>query len=174
MEVPRLGVKSELQLPVYTTATATQDPSGICDLHNSRQRQILKPLIEARDRTHNLMVLTRICFHCTTTGTPRLQFSSEQAIWGKGGSTPGLRPAGHRGLGSGAGRSCSPPPSPTPKSIHPRVQRNCSSHTLLLPQINSPDCSRTGPGDPTSRQGLSWVFPLLPPWGWALPTSWCL
>ena len=24
MEVPRLGVKSELQLPVYTTATATQ------------------------------------------------------------------------------------------------------------------------------------------------------
>ena len=25
MEVPRLGVKSELQLPAYTTATATQD-----------------------------------------------------------------------------------------------------------------------------------------------------
>ena len=26
MEVPRLGVKSELKLPVYTTATATPDP----------------------------------------------------------------------------------------------------------------------------------------------------
>ena len=25
-EVPRLGVKSELQLPAYTTATATPDP----------------------------------------------------------------------------------------------------------------------------------------------------
>ena len=26
MEVPRLGVESELQLPAYTTVTATQDP----------------------------------------------------------------------------------------------------------------------------------------------------
>jgi len=26
MEVPRLGVKLELQLPAYTTATATLDP----------------------------------------------------------------------------------------------------------------------------------------------------
>jgi len=32
MEVPRLGVKLELQLPAYTTATATPDPSCICDL----------------------------------------------------------------------------------------------------------------------------------------------
>ena len=29
MEVPRLGVESELQLPTYTTATAMQDPSRI-------------------------------------------------------------------------------------------------------------------------------------------------
>ena len=28
MEVPRLGAESELQLPVYTTATATLDPSS--------------------------------------------------------------------------------------------------------------------------------------------------
>ena len=35
MEVPRLGVSSELQLPTYTTATATPDPSRICDLHHS-------------------------------------------------------------------------------------------------------------------------------------------
>ena len=27
MEVPRLGVESELELPAYTTVTATQDPS---------------------------------------------------------------------------------------------------------------------------------------------------
>ena len=34
-EVPRLGVKLELQLLAYTTATATQDPSCFCDLHPS-------------------------------------------------------------------------------------------------------------------------------------------
>ena len=31
MEVPRLEVASELQLPAYTTATATPDPSLVCD-----------------------------------------------------------------------------------------------------------------------------------------------
>ena len=35
MEVPRLGAESELQLPAYTTATATPDLSHICDLHHS-------------------------------------------------------------------------------------------------------------------------------------------
>ena len=49
----QLGVKMELQLPAYTTATATPDPSSICSLHcSSRQCQILNPLIEARDRTY--------------------------------------------------------------------------------------------------------------------------
>ena len=44
-EVPRLGVKSELQLPDYTTATATPDPSHICDPHHSSwQCQICNPL----------------------------------------------------------------------------------------------------------------------------------
>ena len=33
MEVPGLGVKSDLQLPAYATATATPDLSCICDLH---------------------------------------------------------------------------------------------------------------------------------------------
>ena len=57
VEVPRLEVKSELQLLAYATATATRDPSCICDLHHrSRQCQILNPLSEARDRSHNLMV----------------------------------------------------------------------------------------------------------------------
>ena len=35
MEVPRLGVKSEQQLPAFTTATPTPDPSLFCDLHHS-------------------------------------------------------------------------------------------------------------------------------------------
>ena len=30
-----LGVPSELQLPAYTSDTATRDPSRICDLHHS-------------------------------------------------------------------------------------------------------------------------------------------
>ena len=56
MEVPRLGVKLELQLLAYTTATATPDPSGVFDLpHSSWQCQIPNPLSEARDRTCILM-----------------------------------------------------------------------------------------------------------------------
>ena len=75
MEVPRLGVESEPLLPAYTTATATQDPSHICDLHHSsRQRQIPNPLSEARGQTHNLMVPGWIHFPCTTTGTPPSSF----------------------------------------------------------------------------------------------------
>jgi len=35
MEVPRLGVESELQLPAYTTAPAMPVPCHICDLHHS-------------------------------------------------------------------------------------------------------------------------------------------
>ena len=70
MEVPRLGVKSEPQLPAYATATAAQDPSLICNLHHSsRQRQILNPLSKARNRIHNLVVPSQIRFCCTMTGT---------------------------------------------------------------------------------------------------------
>ena len=71
MELPRLGVESELQLPAYTTATATQDLSHVCHLHHSSwQLQILNPLSEARDQTRNLVVPSRIPFHCATMGTP--------------------------------------------------------------------------------------------------------
>ena len=35
MEVPRLGAKSKLQRPAYTTAAAMQDLSYICDLSHS-------------------------------------------------------------------------------------------------------------------------------------------
>ena len=70
MEVPRLGVRLELQLLAYATAIATQDPSCICDLHHSsQQRQILNPLSKARDQTCNLMVPSQICFRSSTRGT---------------------------------------------------------------------------------------------------------
>ena len=49
MEVPRLGVKSELQLLGYTTATTMQDPSCVCNLHHiSWQCRIPNSLSEAR------------------------------------------------------------------------------------------------------------------------------
>ena len=35
VEVPRLGVKLDLQAPAYTTATATPDPSHVFNLHHS-------------------------------------------------------------------------------------------------------------------------------------------
>ena len=69
MEVPRLGVELELQLPAYTTATATRDPSHVCDLHHSSwQQQIPDPLREARDQTGILEDTSWICFCCATMG----------------------------------------------------------------------------------------------------------
>ena len=54
---------------------ATPDPSHVCDLHHSsRQCRILNPLSKARDRTHNLMVPSRIRFCCARTGTPGISF----------------------------------------------------------------------------------------------------
>ena len=52
MEVPRLGVELELQLPAYTTATATLDLSHNCNLHHSSwQCWMLNPPSKARDCT---------------------------------------------------------------------------------------------------------------------------
>ena len=51
----------KLLLLAYARATAIPDLSRVCDLyHSSQQRQILNPLREARDGTHNLMVPSRI------------------------------------------------------------------------------------------------------------------
>ena len=62
MEVPGLGVESELQLPAYITATAMPDPTCVFDLHHSSwQRQILNPLSKARDWTYILMDTSRVC-----------------------------------------------------------------------------------------------------------------
>ena len=56
MEVTKVGVNSELQLPASATATAIPDPSHLCNLHHSLwQCWILNPLSEARDRTYILM-----------------------------------------------------------------------------------------------------------------------
>ena len=75
IEAPRLGVESELQLPSYTTATATSDPSCVCNLyHSSRQRRILNPLSGARDGTHILMDISQICYCWATTGTLHIPF----------------------------------------------------------------------------------------------------
>ena len=45
MEVPRLGVKSELQLLAYTTAIAMPDTSRVCDLYTTTQGKA-RPLIQ--------------------------------------------------------------------------------------------------------------------------------
>ena len=71
MEVPRLGVELELQLPNYATAIATQAPSLICELHHSsRQHRIPDSLSESRDQTNIFMDTSQICFCCAATGTP--------------------------------------------------------------------------------------------------------
>ena len=59
MEVPRLGVQSELQLPTCTTAT--RNPSCLCDLHHSSwQCRILSLLSKARDRIRVLMDVSQV------------------------------------------------------------------------------------------------------------------
>ena len=70
MEILRLGMELELQLPAYTTVTATPHLSHICYLHHSSwQHLIPNPLSEARDRTQILRNTSQIHFHCATMGT---------------------------------------------------------------------------------------------------------
>ena len=72
-EVLRLGVKLELQLPAYTTATATRDPSDICDPHHSlQQHQVLNSLREARDQTCIIMDTSRIINPLSYSGNSHL------------------------------------------------------------------------------------------------------
>ena len=71
MEVPRLGIELELQLPVYTIAIATPVLSRVCNIyHSSWQCWIPDPLNEAGDQTHILMDTSQIHLRCTTVGTP--------------------------------------------------------------------------------------------------------
>ena len=74
-ESSKAGVESQLQPLYYTTATATRDPSRLCDLHNrSWQLQIPDPLHKARGRTHILMATSQVRFHCAPVGTPNPSF----------------------------------------------------------------------------------------------------
>ena len=62
MEVPRLGVKLELQLLAYTTATPVY--IHVCNLHHRlRQCQILNPLSGARYQTRVLMDTSYVHYH---------------------------------------------------------------------------------------------------------------
>ena len=71
MEVPRLGVELELQVPAYARATATWDPSLVCNLHHSSwQYRIVNPLSEGRDRTATSWFLVGFVNHWATMGTP--------------------------------------------------------------------------------------------------------
>ena len=70
MEIPRLGMESEIQLLAHTTTRAMPDLRHTCNLHHgSWQCHIPDPTSEARDWTHILMDASRICFHCAMTGT---------------------------------------------------------------------------------------------------------
>ena len=74
MEVSRLGVESELELPAYATGTI-QHPDQVCNLHHSSwQRWILNPLSGARNRTRIVMDTSWIRFCWAMTGTPTLAF----------------------------------------------------------------------------------------------------
>ena len=75
MEVLKLGVELKLQLPAYTTASATPVLSSVCDLHHSSQQPwIPDPLSKASDPTCILMDTSRVCFCWATKGTPLLGF----------------------------------------------------------------------------------------------------
>ena len=82
MAIPRLGVELELHLLAHTTATATRDPSCVCDLHHSsRQHQILNPLGKARDQTCILQAPGQIRFHWAAIGTPwQTYFKDDMSI----------------------------------------------------------------------------------------------
>ena len=71
MEIPRLGVKSELQLSVY--AKATLDLSRVCNLHHSSwPHWILNQQSRPGDCTLILMDTSQIYFCCATTGTSQV------------------------------------------------------------------------------------------------------
>ena len=77
MQVPRLGVESELQLQAYATAIATRDSSHVCNLrHSSWQHQFLNPLSKARDQTRILMDTSRVCNQLSHNGNSLFVYNS--------------------------------------------------------------------------------------------------
>ena len=60
MEVSRLEVRSELQLPSYTTATATPDPSRVCDIHHRSPHWLTRPFKIPREQPDRLSQSPRL------------------------------------------------------------------------------------------------------------------
>ena len=82
MDVPRLVVESELQLPATATATAMPDSSWVYNLHHiPQQHQILNALSEARDWTYILMVPSQVHYHWAMTGTSEKYTLKGQITW---------------------------------------------------------------------------------------------
>ena len=84
MEVPRLEVKSELQLLAYTTATATataaQDPSHVCDLHYSSRQRLTLWMRPGMEPTSS-WILVRFVTYWATTGTSHMCTSWYLQFW---------------------------------------------------------------------------------------------
>jgi len=60
----KAGVKLELHLPAYDTATATKDLSHVCKIqHSSQQHHMPSPLSEARDQIHILINTSQVLSH---------------------------------------------------------------------------------------------------------------
>ena len=72
MEVPRLGVESELQLLAcsHSHSNAGSKPYLQPILQLTATPDPFDPLSESRDRTHVLMDTSQACSHWATTGTP--------------------------------------------------------------------------------------------------------
>ena len=84
MEVPRPGVELELQLPAFTTATATQDLTYTTACGNSGPQ----PTEQGRDWTCVLVDTSQIPYHWATAKTPRgplfsllFSFSFFKSFW---------------------------------------------------------------------------------------------
>ena len=75
MEVPSLGLKLELQLLAYSTATALLDANCIFDLHHSSWNTgSFNPLRKARDQTHILLDTSQILNLMSHNGNSQLYF----------------------------------------------------------------------------------------------------
>ena len=79
---PRLGVKSELQPPAFTTDTATRDLSHNCNLnHSSQQCRILNPRSGARDGTHILLDPSWVREPLSHEGNSQITYLSDQLLF---------------------------------------------------------------------------------------------
>ena len=73
MEVPRLGVGLELQVPAYTAAPTPPDLNLLCDLHCGNTGS-LTPLSGAGDQTHILMGTSRVLNPLSHGGISQVDF----------------------------------------------------------------------------------------------------